>query len=150
MRNLQIDHLFSDLTRGPAYQSLAARIAEAGAGLAPVPLRLSGLTLAAKAVYAVLLHHATGRPQLIVVDGNKRIVAAYHGTVAVDPTTHAVMRLIVVAENIPADFPVKSTQDVLDYDYQEISGQTFLLPLKATMTANLGDFWSKNDKEFRI
>jgi hypothetical protein len=86
----------------------------------------------------------------IVVDGNKRIVAAYHGTVAVDPTTHAVMRLTVVAENIPSDFPVKSTQDVLDYDYQDISGQTFLLPLKATMTANLGDFWSKNDKEFRI
>ncbi|SPE31817.1 conserved hypothetical protein [Candidatus Sulfopaludibacter sp. SbA3] len=86
----------------------------------------------------------------IVVDGNNRIIAAYHGTVAVDPTTHAVMRLIVEAENIPTGFPVKSTQDVLDYDYQDISGQTFLLPLKATMTANLGDFWSKNDKEFRI
>lgn len=86
----------------------------------------------------------------IVVDGNRRIIAAYHGTVAVDPTTHAVMRLVVVAENIPPDFPVKSTEDVLDYDYQEISGQTFLLPLKATMTANLGDQWSKNDKEFRI
>lgn len=86
----------------------------------------------------------------IVVDGNNRIISAYHGTVAVDPTTHAVMRLIVEAENIPPDFPVKSTKDVLDYDYQEISGQTFLLPLKATITANLGTEWSKNDKEFRI
>ncbi len=86
----------------------------------------------------------------IVVDGNRRIITAYRGVVAVDPTTHAVMRLTVEAENIPGDFPVKSTQDVLDYDYQDISGQTFLLPLKATMTANLGDYWSKNDKEFRI
>lgn len=86
----------------------------------------------------------------IVVDGNRRIVVAYKGTVAVDPTTHAVMRLTVEAEHIPSDFPVKSTKDVLDYDYQDISGQTFLLPLKATMTANLGDYLSKNDKEFRI
>lgn len=34
---------------------------------------MSGLTLTAKALYAVLLHRATGgRPQLIVVDGNKQ------------------------------------------------------------------------------
>jgi transcription-repair coupling factor (superfamily II helicase) len=39
----------------------------------PSTLRLSGLTLTAKALYAVLLHRATGgRPQLIVVDGNKQ------------------------------------------------------------------------------
>ncbi len=48
------------------------------------------------------------------------------------------MRLIVEAENIPPDFPVKSTQEVLDYDYQDISGQTFLLPMKATVTSNSG------------
>ncbi len=86
----------------------------------------------------------------ITVDNNQSIIAAYRGLVAVDPTTHAVMRLIVEAEDMPADFPVKSTQDILDYDYQDISGQTFLLPLKATMTGNMGDYWSKNDKEFRI
>jgi hypothetical protein len=61
-----------------------------------------------------------------------------------------VLRVSVIAENIPADFPVKSAEDILDYDYQEISGSTFLLPLKATVTANLGDYLSRNDKEFRI
>jgi transcription-repair coupling factor (superfamily II helicase) len=75
LRNLPIDHLFSDLTRHPAFQSLAARIASAESGIGS--LRLSGLTLTAKAVYAVLLHHATGRPQLIVVDGNKQAEALY-------------------------------------------------------------------------
>ncbi|HWC95643.1 MAG TPA: hypothetical protein VG456_02805 [Candidatus Sulfopaludibacter sp.] len=86
----------------------------------------------------------------IVVDGNRRIIAAYHGTIAVDPTTHVVMRFIVEAENIPPDFPVKAAKETLDYEYQDISGQTFLLPLKATMTGNMGDYLSKNDKEFRI
>ena len=69
MRNLQIDDLLSDLTRTAAFQSLAARVVAAGG---PSTLRLSGLTLTAKALYAVLLHRATGRPQLIAVDGNKQ------------------------------------------------------------------------------
>jgi hypothetical protein len=86
----------------------------------------------------------------LVVDNNRSIITAYHGIVAVDPNTHVVLRVSVIAENIPADFPVKSAEDILDYDYQEISGSTFLLPLKATVTANLGDYLSRNDKEFRI
>lgn len=85
-----------------------------------------------------------------MVDNNRSIITAYHGIVAVDPNTHVVLRVSVIAENIPADFPVKSAEDILDYDYQEISGSTFLLPLKATVTANLGDYLSRNDKEFRI
>ena len=86
----------------------------------------------------------------IVVDNSRHIIVGYKGTIAVDPTTHAIMRIVVEAENIPSDFPVKSTKDILDYEYQDISGQTFLLPLKSTMTGNMGDYLSKNDKEFRI
>lgn len=70
MRNLQIDHLLADLTRSAAFQALAARVTSTTA--APAVLRLSGLTLTAKALYAALLHRATARPLLIVVDGNKQ------------------------------------------------------------------------------
>ncbi|HEY3825622.1 MAG TPA: transcription-repair coupling factor [Bryobacteraceae bacterium] len=69
MRNLQIDDLLSDLTRTAAFQSLVSKTAVAAG---PSTLRLSGLTLTAKAIYAVLLHRATARPQIIVVDGNKQ------------------------------------------------------------------------------
>jgi len=69
LRNPQIDDLLSSLMRTTAFQALAARVVSAGG---PDALRLSGLTLTAKALYAVLLHRATGRPQLIVVDGNKQ------------------------------------------------------------------------------
>ena len=86
----------------------------------------------------------------LIVDNNRGIITAYHGIVAVDPNTHVVLRVSVIAEDIPADFPVKNAEDILDYDYQDISGNTFLLPLKATVTANLGDYLSRNDKEFRI
>ncbi len=75
MRNLPADNLFSELTRDPAFQALATRVAPDRE--APKVSRLSGLTLTAKALYAVLLHHATGRPALIVVDGNKQAEALF-------------------------------------------------------------------------
>jgi transcription-repair coupling factor (superfamily II helicase) len=76
LRNLQTGHLFSDLTRNAAFQSLATRLAANGGSPGGV-VRVGGLTLTAKALYAVLLHHATGRPQLIVVDGNKQAEAMF-------------------------------------------------------------------------
>jgi transcription-repair coupling factor (superfamily II helicase) len=72
LRNLQIDNLFSDLTRSAGFQSLAARLTSSAEA---ATFRVSGLTLTAKALYSVLLHRATGRPQIIVVDGNKQAEA---------------------------------------------------------------------------
>jgi hypothetical protein len=107
-------------------------------------------TLRGQRVMEFAYHIAQSNSQyhLIVEKGN--IITAYHGIVAVDPNTHVVLRVSVIADNIPPDFPVRSAEDILDYDYQDISGHTFLLPLKATVTANLGDYLSRNDKEFRI
>ena len=75
IRNQQVSDLFSELTRHAAFLSLASKAS--APPKTPSALRLSGLTLTAKALYAVLLHHATGRPQLIVVDGNKQAEALF-------------------------------------------------------------------------
>jgi transcription-repair coupling factor (superfamily II helicase) len=75
LRNLQIEDLLSGLSQNAGFQALAARVAPAGG--APGALRLSGLTLTAKALYFALLYHATGRPQFIVVDGNKQAEALF-------------------------------------------------------------------------
>jgi transcription-repair coupling factor (superfamily II helicase) len=76
LRNLQIDDLLSDLTRNASFQALVARVTSIDRN-SPKLLRVSGLTLTAKALYAVLLHRATGLPQLIVVDGNKQAEALF-------------------------------------------------------------------------
>ncbi|HYA18137.1 MAG TPA: transcription-repair coupling factor [Bryobacteraceae bacterium] len=74
MRNPQIEELFSGLARNAAFQSLAAKAAVVpGERL----FRLSGLTLTARAIYAVLLHAATRRPQIFIVDGNRQAEALY-------------------------------------------------------------------------
>jgi len=88
--------------------------------------------------------------QIGVEDGKLHITTAYHGLVEVEPDTHAVVRIVHQAENIPADFPMKETSDVLDYDYQVISGHTFLLPMKSTVIMKTLDGISKLEEEFRL
>ena len=68
-----IRDLFLDLSRHPGFVEALRRLS---AGTRPT---LSGLTTTAKAVYAVLLWQAAGKPVLIVVDGNKQAEALSEG-----------------------------------------------------------------------
>ncbi len=86
----------------------------------------------------------------ITYERSMDIVPAYHGLIYVDLKTRDIMRVTLLAEGMPATFPVKLTETVLDYDFQDISGHTFLLPLKATTTMGTGDYLTRNDEEFRI
>jgi hypothetical protein len=109
-------------------------------------------TLRGKRVMAFAYHVSQSRSQyrLVVEDAKLSIIAAYRGLVEVDPDTHVVMRVSTIAENIPPDFPIRKAEDVLDYDYQEISGNTFLLPLKSQVLMSGGDALTRLDEEFRL
>jgi hypothetical protein len=98
--------------------------------------------------YHVRLDHS--QYQLGVDGGKLRITTAYHGLVEVELDTHAVVRITADAENIPADFPMKETTDVLDYDYQELSGHTFLLPLKSQVLMTMSEGIVRLEEEFRL
>ena len=75
---------------------------------------------------------------------------AYSGLVYVDKDTHQVLRVTLVAEDIPATFPIHQAETVLDYDFQTISDHTFLLPLKAETRMKTGEIMTRNDVEFRL
>jgi hypothetical protein len=109
-------------------------------------------TLRGKRVMAFAYRIAQARSQyrITVDDGNLSVVTAYHGLVEVDPDSHAVMRVTTEAEDVPEGFPVRSVKDVLDYDYTELSGHTFLLPLKARVDAAFSDVLQRIDEEFRL
>ena len=62
--------LFLDLGRHPAFQDVLRRLSAARQRVS-----LSGLTTTAKALYVVLLWQSTGRPLIVVVDGNKQAEA---------------------------------------------------------------------------
>jgi hypothetical protein len=108
-------------------------------------------TLRGKLVMAFAYHVSKSRSQyrLVVEDAKLSMITAYRGLVEVDPDTHAVMRVSTIAENIPADFPIRKAEDVLDYDYQDISGHTFLLPLKSQVFMSGGEVLTRLDEEFR-
>jgi hypothetical protein len=78
------------------------------------------------------------------------IMPAYRGKIYVDKDTHMVTRVTLEGTDIPADFPIRSASTILDYDFQDISGHTFLLPLKATTIMSSAEYLTKNDEEFRV
>jgi hypothetical protein len=78
------------------------------------------------------------------------LIPAYSGLIEVDQDTHVVMRVTLVAENIPPSFPVHRAETKLDFDYQDISGHEFLLPLKSETLMTSDGTLSKNETEFRF
>ena len=68
----------------------------------------------------------------------------------VDAKTHAVVKLNVKAEGLPADFPVKTVENTLVYRDADLSGHTFLLPSDIEIVSDGTDFRSKIDKRFTI
>lgn len=77
------------------------------------------------------------------------ITPAYRGLVYVDRDTMQVARITLDAE-IPASFPVQEAKTILDYDLTDISGQKFMLPLKAEVRMREGKNLVKNEVEFRL
>ena len=108
--------------------------------------------LRGKRVMAFKFHVRLDRSrfQLAVEESKQRVISAYHGLVEVEPDTHAVIRIAQEAENIPADFPMRESGNVLDYDYQKLSGQTFLLPLKSEVIMKTAASASRLEEEFRL
>lgn len=79
-----------------------------------------------------------------------RVVPAYRGEVHVDSEFPQVLRLTLAAQSIPPSFPIQEARTVLDYDFADISGQQYLLPLKFEMRMRMGRDLVKNDVEFRL
>ena len=79
MRNPRIEELFAGLSRSAGLQALIQKL-ESGSietGKGSSLLRLSGLTLTAKAAYAAVLCRATNRPQILIADGSKQAEALF-------------------------------------------------------------------------
>lgn len=83
-------------------------------------------------------------------DVKRTVTVGYHGLVYADRDSHQVMRLTMEADDIPADFPIRSAAETLDYDSIAISGQKFILPLKVEMKMRDGRNQMKNQAEFRL
>ena len=65
------------------------------------------------------------------------VVAGYHGEVFIDEATHMVLRVAETVD-VPDGFPVQFSHNTEDYDFVDVSGHPFLLPVHCeTLSADL-------------
>lgn len=71
-----------------------------------------------------------------------------HGFIYVDPESHRVMRVFAEADSIPPDFPVTNVYTLLDYDYADVGGHSFLLPIRALVRMGTNRVQTRNEVSF--
>ena len=80
--------------------------------------------------------------------GPNSIFVAYRGEVSIDEQTHRVLRITAEAE-IPMGFPIGQSTSEIDYDFAEVGGREFLLPVRADSVTRSGHYKAENEVEFR-
>ena len=90
--------------------------------------------------WAYVFSFQTRQPIYSITDGkSKRTVRTKaHGSVLADRDSKMVVRIELEADGIPADFPIQSVSLDLNYDFIDIGGQVFLLPLRSDVRSRQG------------
>lgn len=107
-------------------------------------------TLRAKRMYVFDFRVRQNRSQYRVSDQSSGLsmVAGYAGSVYIDQQTNKVMRIRMDIQGLD-NFPIEQIALDLNYDYVDIGGQDFVLPIKSTTKSRAGSLLSWNDVEFR-
>jgi hypothetical protein len=79
---------------------------------------------------------------------SNEVLAPYFGEVIVNPESGAVLRITQHAV-LPLAFPIRESSATVEYDYAEVGGQRYLLPLHAEVNMAAGRYKTRNDVEFK-
>ena len=93
----------------------------------------------------------TGQPIYTITheESKRTFHAGAHGLVFADRDTRMVMRLHLECDGIPPDFPIQSVTLDQDYDFQDIGGQLYMLPLRSDVRSREGRYRAWNEVSFR-
>ena len=81
---------------------------------------------------------------------SRTIRSGFTGLVYIGKESGRVLRIVMEAKELPSDFPMNQARSRLDFDFIDLSGQDFLLPLKAQAFVRTGRLLTRNDLEFRL
>jgi hypothetical protein len=101
-------------------------------------------------VYSFRVRLENSQYHITAEEVKRTVTVGYHGLIYADRDSRAVMRITMEADDIPADFPIRSASETLDYDTIAISGEKFILPLKVEMQMRDGKSAMKNQAAFRL
>ncbi|MEO8592117.1 MAG: hypothetical protein ABI759_02245 [Candidatus Solibacter sp.] len=79
---------------------------------------------------------------------SNQIVVPYHGEVLVDAESHMVLRLTQEAD-IPRGYPITFNESWVEYDYADVGGGSYLLPVRAYSRTKSGRYTAENNIQFR-
>jgi hypothetical protein len=108
-------------------------------------------TLRGKRMYVFSFRVPQSRSHFTIEDHTRRVITAgYRGLIYAERDSNIVMRFRMECEDIPSDFAVKDVRLDVNYDYTEIAGQKYVLPLKSEIKARQGKLMSWNEAEFKL
>ncbi len=76
-------------------------------------------------------------------------VPGYRGLLYIDRDVPMVLRVTMEAVDLPPSFPIQEARTMLDYDFVDIAGNEYLLPLRSEMRMREGRLLVRNQVEFR-
>lgn len=83
-------------------------------------------------------------------EAHRTITSGYHGLIYADRDTKMVMRFKMECDTIPPDFPVKDVALDVNYDYTDIAGHQYVLPLKTELHSRDVHELVWNEAEFHL
>jgi hypothetical protein len=110
-------------------------------------------TLRGKRMYVFAFRIPQSRSHFTIASsaaGGRVITAGYHGLIYADRETTKVMRYRLECDDIPPDYPIKEVKVDVNYDYVDIAGQKFVLPLKTELHSRDGRYLTWNEAEFHL
>jgi len=78
----------------------------------------------------------------------RSISVGFHGLIWADRDTSSILRIKFDCDGIPADFPIQSVALDLNYDFVEIAGQHYALPLLSEIRSKEGRLGSWNQARY--
>lgn len=78
--------------------------------------------------YRVARAHSTYGVGFSTLTKKGNVVTGMVGFVWIDRETKRVLRLTSEADELPADWPIRATPSMMDYDWADVGGVTYLLP----------------------
>lgn len=82
-------------------------------------------------------------------ESGRTMIAGYHGLIYADRDNKTVMRIKMDLDGME-NFPINAVSLDLNYDFTDISGNQFVLPLRAEIQSRAGQWQTRNDVEFRM
>jgi hypothetical protein len=78
----------------------------------------------------------------------EKVAAGQRGYIYIDASTKMVTRVTAAADGLPRDFPVRKVDLLLDYDFIDVGGRHYLLPLHSETQLDAPPFQHRNETDF--